>query len=68
MQHLVPMEPIQIQATQPVPSVPDGWIQPGMAELEAIRNRHDDDTPLNDRALIERIGKAMLAAAPEAKP
>ena len=53
---------------QNVPSVPDGWIQRGMAELEAIRNRHDDDTPLNDRALIERIGKAMLAAAPEAKP
>lgn len=53
---------------QPAPSVPEGWIQRGMAELEAIRNRHDDDTLLNDRTLIERIGKAMLAAAPEAKP
>lgn len=53
---------------QPAPSVPEGWIQRGMAELEAIRNRHDDDTLLDDRTLIERIGKAMLAAVPETKP
>ncbi len=57
-----------IPGAQPAPSAPDGWIQRGIAELEAIRNRHDDDTLLNDRTLIERIGKAMLAAAPEAKP
>lgn len=53
---------------QPAPSVPCGWIQRGMAELAAIRNRLDDDTLLDDRTLIERIGKAMLAAAPEAQP
>ena len=26
---------------QPAPSVPEGWIQRGMAELKAIRNRHE---------------------------
>ena len=53
---------------QPAPSVPEGWIQRGMAELEAIRSRKDDDPLLDDRTLIERIGKAMLEAAPEVKP
>ena len=57
-----------LPGAQPAPSVPEGWIQRGMAELEAIRSRQDDDTLLDDRTLIERIGKAMLAAAPEAKP
>ena len=58
----------RVPGAQPAPSVPEGWIQRGMAELEAIRNRQDDDTLLDDRTLIERIGKAMLEAAPEAKP
>ena len=58
----------QEPVAQPAPSAPEGWIQRGVAELEAIRNRQDDDTLLDDRTLIERIGKAMLAATPEAKP
>ena len=58
----------RVTGAQPAPSAPEGWIQRGMAELEAIRSRHDDDTLLDDRTLIERIGKAMLAAATEAKP
>lgn len=57
-----------LPGAQLAPSVPEGWIQRGMAELEAIRSRQDDDTLLDDRTLIERIGKAMLAAAQEAKP
>lgn len=57
-----------LPGAQPAPSVPEGWIQRGMAELEAIRSRQDDDTLLDDRTLIERIGKAMLAAAPDVKP
>ena len=57
-----------LPCAQSAPNVPEGWIQRGMAELEAIRSRQDDDTLLDDRTLIERIGKAMLAAAPEAKP
>lgn len=57
-----------LPGAQPAQSVPEGWIQRGVAELEAIRNRQDDDTLLDDRTLIERIGKAMLEAAPEVKP
>lgn len=52
------------QPCPPVLNVPEGWLERGLAELEAIRNRHDDSELLNDRTLIERLGRAMLAAAP----
>ena len=42
---------------------PQDWIERGLAELDAIRNRHDDDELLDDRTLIARIGNAILPGA-----
>lgn len=52
---------------QPAPSVPDGWLERGLTELENIRNRFDDSTLMNDKTLIERIFIAMTTT-PEDKP
>ena len=44
---------------QPAPSVPAGWLERGLTELENIRNRLDDSTLMNDKTLIERLFIAM---------
>lgn len=54
-------------SAQLTPSVPDGWLERGLTELENIRNRFDDSTLMNDKTLIERLFIAMTTT-PEDRP
>lgn len=59
----------------PAPSVPEGWLKRGIAELEAIRDeselcgecrsRANERAGRGDKILIERLFRAFCGVAPE---
>ena len=52
----------RVTGAQPAPSVLDGWIERGIAELEKIR---DEEGLCSDRVLMERLILAFLTATPK---